>query len=255
VSSIDLNCDMGESFGLWTLGADEALMPFITSANIACGGHAGDPDVMTATVRLAKRHGVAVGAHPGYPDLKFFGRRPMLYSGDEVISLLLYQLGALWAIARGEGVDLRHVKPHGALYNSACADPELAVAVCAAVRRFSTEVYLVGLPNSEMQAAAEERGQPFLAEGFADRAYEPNGSLRDRRLPDSMRGEPLDAGKHAVALAGGTITAFDGTHINAQVATICIHGDTPGAPEIARTVREALSAAGYRVQAPHAAHP
>jgi UPF0271 protein len=251
VKSIDLNCDMGESFGPWKMGQDEEIMPHISSANIACGGHAGDPDVMTATVRLAKQCAVAVGAHPGYPDLRFFGRRPMRFSSDEIVSLVLYQLGALWAIARGEGVELRHVKPHGALYNSACVDRELAVAVCEAIRRFSAEVYVVGLPGSELEAEAEERSHPFLAEGFADRAYEPNGSLRDRMLPGATREDPVDAASQAVALASGTVTSFDGTPLKTPVDTICIHGDTPGAPEIARAVRQALDGAGYAVLAPH----
>ena len=251
MKSIDLNCDMGESFGPWKMGRDEEIMPHISSANIACGGHAGDPDVMTTTVRLAKRCAVSVGAHPGYPDLRSFGRRPMRFSSDEIVSLILYQLGALWAIARGEGVELRHVKPHGALYNSACAERDLAVAVCEAIRRFSAEVYLVGLPRSELQATAEELGQPFLAEGFADRAYEPNGSLRDRNLPGAMREDPVTAARQAVALASGTVTSFDGTLLKTPVDTICLHGDTPGAPEIARAVRQALDGTGYTVQAPH----
>jgi UPF0271 protein len=243
---------MGESFGPWKMGQDVEIMPHVTSANIGCGGHAGDPDVMTATVRLAKRYAVAVGAHPGYPDLRFFGRRPLCFSSDEIVSLMLYQLGALWAIARGEGVEIRHVKPHGALYNSACVQRDLASAVCEAIRRFSPEVYLVGLPRSELEAAAGELGQPFLAEGFADRAYEPNGSLRDRSLPGAMRENPADAARQAVALANGTVTSIDGTALKSPVDTICIHGDTPGAPEIARAVRQALDGAGCAVQAPHA---
>jgi UPF0271 protein len=253
VKSIDLNCDMGESFGPWKMGQDEAVMPHITSANIACGAHAGDPEVMAATVRLAKSHHVSVGAHPGYPDLRFFGRRPMRLSSDEVISLMLYQLGALWAVARSEGAELCHVKPHGALYNSACANRELAVAVCEAVRRFSADIYLVGLPDSELEAAAGAVGQPFLAEGFADRAYEPNGSLRDRNFQGAMRDDPAAAGRQAVELAGGSVTSYDGTPVKTPVRTICIHGDTPGAPEIARAVRRALESAGYTVQPPDAA--
>jgi 5-oxoprolinase (ATP-hydrolysing) subunit A len=245
--AIDLNCDMGESFGPWKKGADEAIMPHITSANVACGAHAGDPGTMAATVRLAKSHGVAVGAHPGYPDLAGFGRRPMALTRDEVIHSLLYQMGALWAIARSEGVELSHVKPHGALYNKACEDVELAGAVVEAVLLFSTSLPLVGLPGSRLEQVARERGLAFRFEGFADRAYEPNGSLRDRKLADALLSTPRIAASQALHLAHGSVVCHDGTMLALEVDTICIHGDTPGAPEIAAEVHRQLVLAGFKL--------
>jgi 5-oxoprolinase (ATP-hydrolysing) subunit A len=247
MSVIDINCDMGESFGPWKKGQDEAIMPFITSANVACGAHAGDPDTMAATVRLAKRHGVAVGAHPGYPDLLGFGRRPMALNRDEVVHSLLYQIGALWAIARSEGVELSHVKPHGALYNLACEDRELADAVVEALARFSPGLPLVGLPASQLELAAAGCNLPFKREGFADRAYEPNGSLRKRRHADALLTAPEVAAAQAVKLAGGSVVAHDGTVLQLRIDTICMHGDTPGAADIARQVRQELESAGFEV--------
>jgi len=247
VRRIDLNADMGESFGLWRIGADEALMPYITSANVACGAHAGDPSVMWATVRLARWHGVAVGAHPGYADLQGFGRRSIQMTPDEVAGLVLYQLGALWAIARAEGVELRHVKPHGALYNSASSDRQLAEAIAQAVWRFSTSLPLVCLADSQMERAARDVGLPVAREGFADRAYEPTGLLASRSTPGSLLSSPADAASQAVGLASGKVIARDGTELSLHVDTICIHSDTPGAAEIARSVRAALTGAGYEV--------
>jgi len=239
---------MGESFGTWRKGADEAIMPYITSANIACGAHAGDPDTMAATVRLARSHGVAVGAHPGYPDLIGFGRRPMSLSRDELIHRLLFQLGALWAIARGEGLELSHVKPHGALYNSACTDLDLALAVVDALAAFSAGLPLVGLPASRLEQAAHQKGIPFMREGFADRAYEPDGSLRDRRRPGSLLASPEEAAAQAVQLARGSVRCYDGSKLTLNIDTICIHGDTPGAADIAARVRGALEAEGIVVE-------
>jgi 5-oxoprolinase (ATP-hydrolysing) subunit A len=250
VTSIDLNCDMGESFGPWKLGDDEAIMPSITSANIACGAHAGDPNVMAATIRLARQYGVSVGAHPGYPDLAGFGRRPMKLTSDEVLNSLLYQLGALRAIARSEGVSLSHVKPHGALYNQACEDFGLASAIVTAIRRFSSSLPLIGLPNSQLENAARDGGIRFLREGFADRAYEPNGLLRNRSLEDAVLSAPDDAAAQALRLASGEVLAHDGTWLALEVDTLCIHGDTPGAANIARGVRQKLEAAHIEVTAP-----
>ncbi len=252
--TIDINCDMGESFGPWKMGDDEAIMSYITSANVACGAHAGDPDVMVATVRLAKKFGVSVGAHPGYPDLRGFGRRLLSMSRDEVVNMLLYQLGALWGIARADGVELRHVKPHGALYNRACEDRALADAVVEAVWRFSKSVALVGLPGSQVELSTRERGLEYLREGFADRGYEPNGTLRDRKHPDALISDPALAANQALQLAQGHVTCVDGTQLSLQVDTLCIHGDTPGASEIARRVKEALIEAHFEVVAPSSAH-
>lgn len=246
---IDINCDMGESYGRWRMGHDAEMMPSITSANVACGAHAGDSDVMLATVRLARRFGVAVGAHPGYFDLRGFGRHPLSLLPDEVTALVLYQVGALWAICRSEGAELRHVKPHGALYNQACVDPKLARVVATAVKRFSAEVALFGLPCSELERAAAEEGLDFIAEGFADRAYEPSGLLRDRKHPDSLLLDPERASEQAVQLASGHVTTVDGSIMKLGVRTICIHGDTPGAPRIAAAIRQGLELAGFKLSA------
>lgn len=243
--SIDLNCDMGESFGAWRMGQDETIMPWITSANIACGAHAGDPDVMARTVGLAKEHGVAVGAHPGYPDLQGFGRRRLSMRPDEVTNYVLAQIGALWAIARSEGVALHHVKPHGALYNSAASDAGLAWAIVSAIRIFSPGLVLYCLPGSEMEKAAYEQGISVAREGFADRAYEPNGLLVDRSLRGAVLRVPESAAAHALALAAGKVVARDGTELALSIDTICVHGDTPGAAQIARCINTELASAGY----------
>jgi UPF0271 protein len=250
MKSIDLNCDMGEGFGPWKMGDDEAVMPFITSANIACGAHAGDPDVMLATIRLAKKHGVAVGAHPGYFDLRNFGRLPATLTSDQVAAMLIYQVGACAGLAGTEGLEIHHIKPHGALYNQACTDRELAKVIAISIARFSKTVPLVGLPNSYMEEAAAASGIPYRREGFADRAYEPNGLLRDRNHPDALLKDPDAAARNAVSLAGGQVTAVDGSVADLIVDTICVHGDTPGAPQIARRVRERLEEAGFAVRSP-----
>jgi UPF0271 protein len=249
MKSIDLNCDMGESFGLWRLGSDEAIMPHITSANIACGAHAGDPSVMAHTVKLAKAHGVAIGAHPGYPDLQGFGRRPFRMSRDEVVAMLLYQLGALWGVARHFGAELHHVKPHGALYNSAAVDRELASAIAQAVYTFSPGLILYCLPGSEMEMAGAHRGLNMACEGFVDRAYEPNGLLVDRREAGAVYDDAQKAASQGVQLANGQVTCRDGSILNLQVDTLCIHGDTPRAVEFAQATNESLRRSGFRVEA------
>lgn len=242
---IDLNCDLGESFGRYTLGNDADIMPFITSANIACGFHAGDPSVMQATVRLAKRHGVAIGAHPGWPDLQGFGRREMTASPDEVEALVLYQIGALAAFARAEGVPLMHVKPHGALYNQAAKDRALAEAVARAVRRFSRDLVLVGLAGCGLVAAAAEMGLRVAHEAFPDRAYAPDGSLLPRSMPGAVIHDPTQVAENAVRLAREGIRFGE---VRIWPDTLCLHGDNPRAAQNARLVREALAAAGVAVQ-------
>jgi UPF0271 protein len=241
---------MGESFGVWRLGRDAEVMPHITSANVACGLHAGDPAVMLATVRLARRHGVSVGAHPGFPDLQGFGRRAMRLSADEIRGYVLYQLGALWAIARSEGVDLGHIKPHGALYNIAAVDRSIAEPIAEAVARFSRNLPLYCLPSSELEAAGVENGLQTVPEGFVDRAYEPNGSLVDRSQTGAVAAEPPQAVHQALSLARGEVVCRDGSVLKLSVRTLCVHGDTPGAPDIAREVRAALLADGYSLTAP-----
>lgn len=245
---IDLNCDMGESFGRYTLGHDEAMMPYITSANIACGLHAGDPLVMAHTVRLAQGHGVGIGAHPGFPDLQGFGRRVMQLAPEEAEAFVLYQIGALAAFAQAAGAELVHVKPHGALYNLAAKDRPLAQAIARAVARFSRRLILVGLANSLLVEAGLEAGLPVAREAFADRAYEADGSLRSRRLPGALLQDPAQAAEQAVRIAReGLVVAYTGEKVPVQAETICLHGDTPTAAEIAKIIRGRLETAGIEV--------
>jgi UPF0271 protein len=248
---IDLNCDLGESFGAYTIGNDEALLPLLTSANIACGYHAGDPQVMARTVRLAAQHGVAVGAHPGFPDLAGFGRRAMQLSPEEIENCVLYQVGALAAFARAAGVPLVHVKPHGALYNLAAGDPAIAAAIARGAASFSRDLILVGLANSAAMAeAAQAAGLRFAAEAFADRVYNPDGTLQSRRIAGSLITDPARAAAQAVRIArDGLVLAHDGTHVAIHADTLCLHGDNPAALANAQAVRQALAAAGIEVQA------
>jgi 5-oxoprolinase (ATP-hydrolysing) subunit A len=240
---IDINCDMGESFGAYRLGDDAAMMPFITSANIACGFHAGDPGVMDATVRLAAQHGVRLGAHPGWPDLQGFGRRSMDLTPDEAENLVLYQVGALAGFARSAGVELVHVKPHGALYNQAAKDHALAAAIARGAARFSKDLLLVGLAGSALLEAGLEQGLRVAGEGFPERAYNPDGSLRSRRLPGALIEDPAEAAAQALRLAARGVPITSGSQtVYAPVETLCIHGDSPHAVEIARAVRQALLA-------------
>jgi 5-oxoprolinase (ATP-hydrolysing) subunit A len=241
--NVDLNCDLGES-----VGADEKVMPHITSANVACGFHGGDPGVMRRTVRLAREHGVSVGAHPGFQDLAGFGRREMRLSPQEVEDLVLYQIGALEGIARAEGVRLSHVKPHGALYNMAARDRGMADAIARAVRAFDPSLVLFVLPGSEMQKAGEAAGLAVAPEGFADRTYEPDGSLTPRSRPGSVIHEVAEVARRAVRMvAEGVVTATDGRDIPMRIATLCVHGDTPGAGDLARALGAALVGAGVQL--------
>lgn len=244
--NIDLNCDMGESFGRYELGQDARVMPFITSANVACGLHAGDPLVMRATVRLAKQHGVAIGAHPGWPDLQGFGRRVMAMSPEEAEAFVLYQLGALAAITRAEDAGLQHVKPHGALYNQAVKDPPLAEAIARAVKRFDKSLILVGLAGSAISAAGMELGLRIANEGFPDRRYNPDGTLASRSQPGAIIEDPQEVAAQALRLAKEGID-FGGKRV--QVETLCLHGDNPHAVENAKLVHGALTRNGVEVKA------
>jgi UPF0271 protein len=248
---IDLNADLGEGFGAYQIGDDAGVLSVVTSANVACGFHAGDPRVMDRTVALAVRHGVAVGAHPGHWDLRGFGRRPIPAEPAEIETDVLYQVGALAAFARAHGTALVHVKPHGALYNQAVADPVVARAIARGVARAGRDLILVGLAGSKpMREAAEAEGLRFAAEAFADRRYEPDGSLRSRRLPDAVLHEPAAAAAQAVAIVrDGQANDLDGRPVPVRADTLCIHGDAPGAAEVARAVRHALEAAGVTVGA------
>jgi 5-oxoprolinase (ATP-hydrolysing) subunit A len=247
---IDLNADVGESFGAYTLGHDTELIPLITSANVACGFHAGDPAVMRSTVELARRHGVAVGAHPGFPDLVGFGRREMKATPREVEDSVAYQIGALAGIAATEGLRLQHVKPHGALYNMAARDAALADAIARATLSVDRSLILLGLPGSQLVLAGGRAGLRTAAEAFADRAYLPDGAL----VPRSQAGAVVDVADAVVSRAvmmarEHAVIAIDGTRIVIEVDTICLHGDTPGAAALARRIRQALAEARIEVAA------
>jgi UPF0271 protein len=245
---IDLNADVGESFGAYTIGADAELIPTITSANVACGFHGGDPAVMRRTVRMARDAGVAVGAHPGFQDLAGFGRRDMRVTPQEAEDIVLYQIAALAGIARSEGVPLRHVKPHGALYNMAVRDGALAAAIARAVRAFDPTLVLFALPESELTRAGEACGLAVAAEGFADRSYEPDGSLTPRSHKGAVMHETAAVVARAVRMVTeGKVTAVDGSEIGVRVQTICTHGDTPGAQELTRAIRAGLERAGVTI--------
>lgn len=250
MTCIDLNSDLGESFGAWPMGQDEMLMTSITSANVACGFHAGDPSVMRRTVALAVRYGVAVGAHPGFPDLVGFGRRELQASPQEVEDFVLYQVSALAGMAAAAGVRLQHVKAHGALYNMAARDRELAAAIARGAAAVDRTLVFFGLPNSELLRAGERAGLKVAAEVFADRAYEPDGSLASRRKDGSVLRDSAEVVARAIRMArSGEVVASDGSVIRLKADTICVHGDTPGAAELARKVRAGLETAGISVAA------
>jgi UPF0271 protein len=246
---IDINCDMGESFGTYKLGRDQEVMGYISSANIACGWHAGDPMVMEQTVRLAKGKGVAVGAHPGYPDLMGFGRRRMDLSLDEIENYMLYQMGALYAFARAHGLPLQHIKAHGALGNLAFVDLEASKAVARAALRFSKEVIFVALTGTVMVQAAKEVGARFAEEAYADRVYNPDGTLQSRKIPGSVIHDPEKAARQALTIVReGYVMAHDGTRVKVKPETLCIHGDTPTALLILQKIREGLRQASIAVK-------
>jgi UPF0271 protein len=249
--AIDLNADVGEGFGAWSMGADEALLAYLTSANVACGFHAGDPTVIDRTVALAARAGVAVGAHPGFHDLRGFGRREMRVPAAEVEADVLYQVGALAAFAATHGTGLRHVKPHGALYNQAADDAELAAAIARGVARVSRGLVLVGLAGSEtMRRAAEAAGLRFAAEAFVDRGYDARGRLVPRSRPGAVISDPETAAAAAVRLARDhAVRTAEGSELAVKADTLCLHGDNPNALGVARAVREALERAGVSVRA------
>jgi UPF0271 protein len=247
---IDINADVGESFGAYTMGRDATLMKSITSANVAAGFHAGDPSVLRETIRLAKAHGVAVGAHPGFPDLLGFGRREMKVTAGEAEDFVLYQLAAVAGIAAAEGLKLQHVKPHGALFNMAVTNRALATAIARAVAAFDRSLILFGLPDSEMLAAGRTAGLRVAAEIFADRAYEADGSLVSRNRPGAVIHDADVVAARAVRMVREQrVEAIDGAPVTLLADTICIHSDTPGADALALELRAALAAAGVAVKA------
>ena len=243
MKNIDINSDLGESFGAYTMGNDAEVLRYVTSANIACGFHASDPLTMQKAVRQAKEAGVKIGAHPGYPDLVGFGRRELKVSPAELKAMVIYQVGALQAVCKAEGTKLHHVKPHGAMYNMAAKDEKLADAIAEAVAAVDGSLTLMGLSGSCMKAAAEKHGLAFAAEVFADRAYEDDGSLVSRTKPGAMiEDEDLAIRRMLHLLETGTIESGNGKEIRLEADTICVHGDSPKAVLFAKKLREALTA-------------
>jgi UPF0271 protein len=243
---LNLNSDLGESWGAFVMGDDAALLSIVDSANLACGMHAGDPRVMRETVLRARARGVSIGAHPGHADLMGFGRRPMVLPPEDLSALVLYQLGALAAIARAEGWPITHVKPHGAMNNQACADRAMARTIAQAVARFDPTLILLAPVLSELAAAGAEAGLRVALEIFADRTYQPDGQLTPRSVPGSVLHDAQSASAHVMAMieAGGLI-ARDGTRIPTAFHSVCVHGDGAEAVRTARAVREALVSAGH----------
>ncbi|MDR1515043.1 MAG: LamB/YcsF family protein [Synergistaceae bacterium] len=244
-----MNSDLGEGFGAWSMGSDKDVLSSVSSANIACGYHAGDPSIMRETVKLCADRGVAVGAHVSYPDLMGFGRRKMECAPQEVYDYCVYQIGALAAFCRARGVRIQHVKPHGALYNQAAKDRKLADAIASAVAEMKDGIILMGLAGSEFEPAAENAGVRFASEAFADRAYLKDGSLCPRSKEGAVIHDAKTAADRVVRMVTeGVVTAADGTVIKFRPDTICLHGDTAEAVEMAAAVRAALEAAGVKIE-------
>jgi UPF0271 protein len=249
MTRIDLNCDMGELPEAIADGTQEALLRSITSANVACGGHAGDESTMRATIEQALRAGVAIGAHPGYPDRENFGRLELKMPAEAVANSIYEQVRALAEVAAKCGTKLVHVKPHGALYNQAVKDRELAGAITQGVAKFSKDLVLMGLAESLMLKVFREAGFAVAAEAFADRRYEPDGTLRSRKFENALIRDPAEAAKQALNIAQrGIVTAHDGTEVKLNAQTICIHGDTPGSVQIAAAVARTLRDAGVALK-------
>lgn len=245
---INLNADMGESFGPWVMGNDAAVLGIVNSANIACGAHAGDPVVMLRTVRAARDKGVSIGAHPGYADMQGFGRRPLQLAADELRSLVLTQIGALQAVARAEGYALTHVKPHGAMNNQACADRGMSDVIAQAVADLDPSLILLAPALSELAVAGQAAGLPVALEAFADRTYQPDGQLASRGTPGAVLHDPEQAADHVSAMVerGGLITT-QGDLLDTPIHSICVHGDGPTALAIAGAVRGALQGSGHQL--------
>jgi len=246
---IDINCDLGESYGEFTVGNDAETMPYITSANVACGFHAGDPVTIVRTINLAKKHRVAVGAHPGYPDIMGFGRREMQLTSEEAMNYTVYQVSALHGFAKAVNVKLQHVKPHGALYNTAAKDEDLSKAIVEAVRVLDEGLILFAPPNSVLAKTATRKGLKVAREFFADRAYNSDGSLVSRKQPNAVIQDPRKVVERAVRVTkDGTVIAVDGEVVSlGEVHTICVHGDTPAAVRLAQALKRGLIEKGIEV--------
>jgi UPF0271 protein len=251
MKKIDLNCDMGESYGAWKMGADAGVMPFISSANIACGFHAGDPATIRKTVRLAVDSGVAVGAHPSLPDLMGFGRRVMRISPQDMYDLVIYQAGAVEAFARAAGAKLHHVKCHGALYNMAATDEGLSEAMAKAVRDLGGDVKLYALSNSLMMKVAKKQNIPVFGEVFADRGYSDDGTLAPRDKPGGLIEDAAASVKQVLGMIEeGYVTSLGGKRVSVSADTLCLHGDQPGAVTFAQALRKVFTEKGIAVAAP-----
>jgi UPF0271 protein len=245
---VDLNCDVGESFGAYTMGRDEEILDFVTSANIACGFHAGDPATMRKTVKLALEKNVGIGVHPGLQDLTGFGRREMQISPQEAYDLVVYQIGALHAFIKAEGGKLQHVKPHGALYNMAAKNARLSEAIAEAIYKVDPELVLYGLAGGELVKAGQKIGLRSASEVFSDRTYQEDGSLTSRREADALIKEHGAAVRQVVRMVKeGKVQSLQGSDVTIQADTICIHGDGEHALEFARYINEALNDAGIKI--------
>lgn len=247
--TIDLNCDLGEAFGPWPMGSDQALMDFVSSVNIACGFHAGDPSVMRTSVELAIKKNVAIGAHPGYPDLQGFGRRSMKMTPREVYDVVLYQVSALYGMVKAAGARLCHVKPHGALYNDAVVNPSLAASIVTAVRDLDDELIFVGLAGSALLSEAKRLGLRTAAEAFADRTYRDDGTLTPRSESNALVRDAVTAAAQALMIVReGKVRATSGRTIAIAADTLCIHGDGDQAPEFAREIANTLKQQGFVIR-------
>lgn len=241
MKKIDLNCDMGESFGAYTLGYDEQAMPFVTSINVACGFHASDPDHMAKTIAMAQKTGVAVGAHPGFPDLSGFGRRAMALTTEEIKNTVIYQIGALQGFCRAAGIKMQHVKAHGALYNMAEKDLSVAAAIASAIKAVDEELFMLCLANSQMTVAARQQGVRCVEEAFADRAYTDEGTLVSRKIAGAVIHDVNQVVARVVRMAKDqSVVSISGKEIPINAQTVCVHGDTPGAVALVKEIRIAL---------------
>lgn len=250
MTKIDLNSDVGESFGRWTLGDDQAMFRSVTSANVACGFHAGDPSVIRKTCRQAAAAGVVIGAHVGYRDLAGFGRRFLDIAPNELADDVVYQIGALQALTAAEGTRVQYVKPHGGLYNAIVHHTAQAQAVVDAVKSLDAQLPILGLPGSEVLRLAEAAGLRAVPEAFADRAYNPDGTLVSRSLPGSVLDDPAEVAEHVLQMAtDSAVRTVDGSVLKIRAESICVHGDSPGAVAMATAVKSALTAAGVTVAA------
>lgn len=248
--TIDLNSDLGESFGQWSMGDDAAMLDIVTSANVACGFHAGDPAGILRTLKAAAAKGVTIGAHVAYPDLVGFGRRNMDVASDELTADVIYQIGALQALATAAGTSVRYVKPHGALYNTIAHDTRQALAVIEAIRAVDARLVLVALAGSPLIELARREGLTCIAEAFADRAYTPQGTLVSRREPGAVLHDAEQVARRMLRLVQtGEVEAIDGSVTRIEADSICVHGDSPGAIQMAREVRQLLEQSGVSLQA------